>query len=141
MFRRRVPTCFEGAIQKRFGGGAGKSFHHEGSMGRAMNPFEGEALHNQTNRSVSKVIPGKLFMRHWMAGEQATVSIFNRGISIAVTAGMVLYGTFLYGNGNSQYSAIHMWLYVFMCTFLVLHTHMPQLYAAFMVPYVIALLR
>ena len=142
MLRRRCGTSLTSTFQKRFGGGGPvKNYDHSASFSRQLTASESEALAQQKNRTVSSVIPGKLFMRHWLAGEQATVSIFNRGVSLGVTAGLVLWATFSFGNGNSNYSAVQMMCYTTFCLFLVLHTHMPQLYAAFAVPYVVALLR
>src|SRR5688572_13094397 len=70
--------------------------HHDHSSAFASPLTREESIHldSQKHRTVSGVVPGKVFMRHWTAGEQATISIYNRAISLVVSAAIVLGATF-----------------------------------------------
>jgi hypothetical protein len=140
MLRRTCnTTLLRCATSRRFGGVKAGNFDHSASFSRKLTESEAEALAAQKYRVVPGFVPGKLFMRHWVAGEQATVSIYNRGISVAVTALLVL------GAGLYSTSAFHTesaWPFIFAAYFtyfLVLHTHMNEVYGAAAVLYAVYL--
>lgn len=134
-------ACFLRNTQKRFSAGPVKDYDHSHVFTRALTEAETAGLNAQKHRTVSGVVPGKLFMRHWIAGEQAAVSIVNRTLSIAVTAGLGLWAAFDYNKGCTHYSAIHLMIYTFAAVFLVIHVHKVQIYGLFLLPYLIYALR
>eukprot|EP00796_Vickermania_ingenoplastis_P009058 gene9058-6356_t len=85
---------------------------------------EQAAINSQAHRTVSAVVPGELFMRHWIAAEQSTMSVANRVISgMIIVVGMVWaagYATLGYNSHNSAHVAGWFFLALF---FTILHTH------------------
>ena len=133
MMRRVCPArpAFRAAATMRFGGGGGsQTFDHSASFSRPLTPDEQAALDAQKNRTVNKVVPGKVFMRHFIAAEQSTVSIENRVMSLILSGGIMLAFSVYSGVGLSTYNAALGFFFVFFMNFLVLHTHM-NLYPAF----------
>jgi hypothetical protein len=114
----------------RFGGHGPTEHDHSQSFSRALTPEENFALLDQKRRPVSSVVPGKLFMRHWTAAEQSTVSIVNRALSIAVTVGIFIWACGYSGLGVNGLNAWHVAGIVFLANWLVLHTHLLWLYPA-----------
>ncbi|XQJ25850.1 hypothetical protein NXY56_001794 [Leishmania guyanensis] len=82
------------------------------------------ALQAQSHRTVSAVVPGKMFMRHWIVAEQSTVSVVNRVISGMIAVFTMIwaagYATLGYNGHNSAHTAG----WFFIAYWLVLHTHM-----------------
>ncbi|KAG5483390.1 hypothetical protein LSCM1_04938 [Leishmania martiniquensis] len=82
------------------------------------------AVQAQGHRTVSAVVPGKMFMRHWIVAEQSTVSVVNRVISGMIAVFTMIwaagYATLGY-NGNN---CAHVAGWMFIAYWLVLHTHM-----------------
>lgn len=118
-----APTLF--AAQLRFGAGPVKEYNHGASMSRPLTEDDGAILQAQKNRTVSGIVPGKLFMRHWLAGEQATVSIYNRVFSLIVTWLLVMWaGAYASNGGFKVYSMEMTFVYAMFAFFMVLHTHM-----------------
>ncbi|KAG5509477.1 hypothetical protein JKF63_06788 [Porcisia hertigi] len=81
------------------------------------------ALQEQSHRTVSGVVPGKMFMRHWIVAEQSTVSVVNRVIS-----GMVAIFTMIWASGYATlgyngHNSAHVAGWIFIAYWLVLHTH------------------
>jgi inner membrane protein involved in colicin E2 resistance len=114
-------------------------YDHSASFSRSLSPDESEVLKAMADRTVSGVVPGKLFMRHWLAAEQATVSIYNRGLSAVVTMALLLWAGCYPTSGGTTESAIPMMGFAFFVYFMVVHTHMHNLYYAFFALYGIAL--
>ena len=120
---RAVTTA---ATALRFGGGGGG----DSTFSRPLTETEQAQFALQKNRTVNKVVPGKLFMRHFIAAEQSTVSIENRTMSIIVCVALIL-GCSVYADcGLTTYNAALGFAFVFLMNFFVLHTHM-NLYPAF----------
>lgn len=114
----------------RFGGGHVGSpqppMDHSGSMlPRALNDAATKAaVDEQANRTVSGMVPGKLFMRHWIANEQATESIVNRIVSLGITAGVIVWASVYASSGPfACLSSAHFALLALIGIFLPLHTH------------------
>ena len=123
----------------RFSVDTSKTYDHSASFSRGLTAKEDEAVAALKNRTVSGIVPGKLFMRHWIAGEQATVSIYNRALSLIVTFGLILWAGSYSTLGFNTESAVAMQLAVFFAIFLVVHTHMMELYGVFLGAYAVAL--
>jgi uncharacterized membrane protein YozB (DUF420 family) len=148
MLRRQVATSSRVAVScgslvaKRFGGGdSSVEYDHSGAFARPLSGHESEILKAQKNRTVSGVVPGKVFMRHWISAEQATVSIYNRGLSVAVTIALILLGgVYATTNSWSTETALPLMGFVYFTYFMVVHTHMNSLYGVFFGAYCIALL-
>ena len=143
MLRRRVPTASTAARvvlgAARFAVDTTKVYDHSASFSRALSESEQVALDAQKNRTVSAIVPGKLFMRHFLAGEQATISIYNRGMSVLVTFALILGAGCYAGLGANTESVVPLAAFAFFVNFLVLHTHMNSLYGVCIGAYLIAL--
>lgn len=100
-----TPKVAAVGLALRFGGHGPTVHDHSASFSRALTPEEKIALSDQSHRTVSSVVPGKLFMRHWLAGEQATVSIVNRTLSLFVTLGLFVWASGYSGLGWNSLSA------------------------------------
>ena len=146
MLRRQVNTArlslsCGSMVAKRFGGvDHSVEYDHSGAFARPLGGSETEALIAQKNRTVSGVVPGKVFMRHWISAEQATVSIYNRGLSVMFTIALILLaGVYSTTNSWSTESALPMMGLVYFAYFMVVHTHMNQLWGVFFGMYCVAL--
>lgn len=111
-------------ISVRHGGGGPTQHDHSHIFSRSLTQEESIALEDQKKRTVSSVVPGKLFMRHWIAAEQSTVSIVNRALSLAVTLGIFVWASGYAGLGVNGLNAWHVVLMTFLANWIVLHTHM-----------------
>ena len=120
------------ACAMRFGGHAPTIHDHSGSFTRPLTVDENLALEDQKLRTVSGIVPGKLFMRHWVAGEQATISIVNRMLSIATSFGIMIWAVGFSGFGISTYTAAHAAFGVYLVMWIVMHTHMLWLIPLFL---------
>lgn len=107
----------------RFGGHAPTVHDQSGLFARALTVDEQLALEDQKHRTVSGVVPGKMFLRHWTAAEQSTVSILNRVLSIIVTLGIVLWAGAYSSLGFNGMNAVHAAALMFLWGWLGLHTH------------------
>mmetsp|Transcript_53885 Transcript_53885/g.61912 ORF Transcript_53885/g.61912 Transcript_53885/m.61912 type:complete len:153 (+) Transcript_53885:43-501(+) len=115
------------AVSWRFSGGV--SHHdHTHAFSRPLTPEESIALEDQKKRTVSGIVPGKLFMRHWTAAEQSTVSIVNRVVSLIVTLGIFIWATGYASLGYNGLNAWHVAILATLANWIVLHTHMLWLY-------------
>ena len=81
-------------------------------------------LEDQKNRTVSGVVPGKMFMRHWIAGEQSTISVANRAVSLSLSFMIILAAGFYWERGTSVVNWTTVASLVFVGGFLAAHTHM-----------------
>ncbi|EKF98475.1 hypothetical protein TCSYLVIO_010627 [Trypanosoma cruzi] len=77
----------------------------------------------QDNRPVSAVVPGKLFMRHWIAAEQSTVSVVNRVMSGIISVCLMLWSCGYATLGYNGHNCAHVAGWIFIAFWLVLHTH------------------
>jgi hypothetical protein len=130
MRRGVVPFSVKSAaVAMRFSGGSPTHHDHSNSFSRPLQPEEQSAFKAQiANRPVNSFVPGKVFMRHWIAAEQSTVSIVNRVLSILVTCGLIAYMQAYFKMGFNGMSALHSAVLVFLFNWLVLHTHLLWLY-------------
>ncbi len=98
-------------------------YDHTASLSRAPSEAEALALAAQSNRTVSGVVPGKLFMRHWLAAQQSTESIYTRGLSLVWT-GVIVVAAGVYGGfGLDTQSALMFEALAFFAIFLMAETH------------------
>ncbi|AAZ12423.1 uncharacterized protein TEOVI_000849000 [Trypanosoma equiperdum] len=98
---------------------------------RSLTEEEMKALQQQQEyRPVSAVVPGKLFMRHWIAGEQATESVVDRVISGFVFVCFMLWGCGFATLGFNGNSCAHTAVLVFIAYWLYLQTHCRLLISA-----------
>ncbi len=131
MLRRQLGCRFAGGIQSaraltaalRCSGSAPTIHDHSDAFERPLTVPEQLLLEDQKLRTVSGIVPGKMFMRHWAAGEQATISIVNRIVSITTSFGIMIWAVGFAGFGLSTYTAIHCMMGVFLLMWFVLHTH------------------
>ncbi len=125
----------------RCGGGSGKraALDHSASFTHELEPELAAKVAAQTNRTVPSFVPGKLFMRHWIAGVQASESIVNRIMSLAVTFAVVVYGAvYATGGGLQGLSAAPFVAFAFFGVFIFYHTHVPWHAAALFGLYLVA---
>lgn len=116
------------AMQLRFGGGSDNPSKYDNShtFSRSLSAEEQQLFAAQThNRPVNAIVPGKMFMRHFIAGEQATVSVYNRAISWAVTFFLVFGGSLYVPMGfGSDQGTMQTSMAVLFATFIITHTHL-----------------
>ena len=124
------------AMSLRFAGGAPTTHDHSGSFTRALTAEEQLVMEDVKNRTVSKVVPGKLFMRHWIATEQSTYSITLRAAFLTGIAFAGIYFSVYAGAGFTSVSWVHFAIAVAAANYMVLHTTNPQWMAAFVGAYV-----
>lgn len=136
MLRRALPSklgivsASSYSFARRYGGHGPTEHDHTHAFSRPLTATENFALLDQKRRPVSGIVPGKLFMRHWIAAEQSTVSIVNRALSIAVTLGIFVWACGYSGMGWNGLNAWHVGCALFLGNWLVLHTHMMWLFPA-----------
>lgn len=82
------------------------------------------ALQAQSHRTVSAVVPGKMFMRHWIVAEQSTVSVVNRVISGMIAVFTMIWAAGYATLGYNGHNSAHVAGWIFIAYWLVLHTHM-----------------
>lgn len=83
------------------------------------------------HRPVSAVVPGKLFMRHFFAGEMTAHSIIGRMIGWVMAIGLISFSALYSGMGITSYSFLQFLLYAFVASFAAWHLAMPRLILAF----------
>ncbi|EKF27580.1 hypothetical protein MOQ_008691, partial [Trypanosoma cruzi marinkellei] len=105
-----------------------------GCFTRKLTREEEESLRVlQDNRPVSAVVPGKLFMRHWIAAEQSTVSVVNRVMSGIISVCLMLWSCGYATLGYNGHNCSHVAGWIFIAFWLVLHTHCMALIPIFSV--------
>ncbi|KNH03764.1 hypothetical protein XU18_4840 [Perkinsela sp. CCAP 1560/4] len=87
-----------------------------------VDPEEQNLLAQQTNRTISKSTPGKMFMLNYLSQEQSSASITNRIISVVVVLGGASWFA-LYGPTISSWSVLTTMLIVIFPAFFV-YVHM-----------------
>ncbi|KAL7700361.1 hypothetical protein N2W54_003639 [Lotmaria passim] len=90
------------------------------------------ALQAQSHRTVSGVVPGEMFMRHWIAAEQSTVSVVNRVISGMIAVFTMLWAAGYATLGYNGHNSAHVAGWMFIAYWLILHTHMLWLAPTFL---------
>ncbi|RNF04264.1 hypothetical protein TraAM80_05400 [Trypanosoma rangeli] len=91
---------------------------------RKLTEEEEEALRTlQDRRPISAVVPGKMFMRHWIAAEQSTVSVVNRAISGIISICLIIWSCGYATLGYNGHSCAHLAGWFFVAYWLFLHTH------------------
>lgn len=118
-------------------------FDHSSCYEHRPSAADSAAVAAQQHRVVNGYVPGKLFMRHWIAGEQSAVSIGNRIISLAVTFALIwaagAYGPLLGAGGANGVSFLGSSAFVGFALWLTLHTHMNQFVIAAAAMYVVGI--
>ena len=116
--------CFASSLRFGGGGGAHAAVNHAASMTGHITAEQQAAIDAQAHRTVSSYVPGKMFMRHWLAGAQATESIYNRILSLGLTGALVVYGAVYAAGGTSgDLSVAHMTAFALLVLFVPVHTH------------------
>ncbi|RNF26979.1 uncharacterized protein Tco025E_00784 [Trypanosoma conorhini] len=99
---------------------------------RKLSSEEEEALQIlQEHRPVSAVVPGKMFMRHWIAAEQSTVSVVNRVISGIISVCLMIWSCGYATLGYNGHGCAHLAGWFFIAYWLILHTHCMALFPFF----------
>eukprot|EP00758_Cryptobia_borreli_P010434 Tbor_TRINITY_DN5567_c1_g1::TRINITY_DN5567_c1_g1_i1::g.13330::m.13330 len=107
----------------RFGGGAPTHHDHSGCFTRPLTMDEQSSMNSVLNRTVSGIVPGKMFMRHWIVTEQSSFSIVYRAVWFTVVL-LVVGSTGLYsGAGINSQSWTQMATFLFLLSYIILHTH------------------
>ncbi|KAG5505196.1 hypothetical protein JIQ42_04384 [Leishmania sp. Namibia] len=130
MLRRvTLPLCAIGAVSGR--STAVRAAHHKPTthdwsqiLPQHMTAEARATLQAQSHRTVSAVVPGKLFMRHWIAAEQSTVSVVNRVISGMIAVFTMIWAAGYATLGYNGHNCAHVAGWIFIAYWLVLHTHM-----------------
>lgn len=81
---------------------------------------ESVAIKNQAFRPVSAVVPGEMFMRHWIAAEQSTVSVVNRVISGMIIVVCLVWASGFATLGYNSHSCAHTAGWFFLAAFYIL---------------------
>ncbi|KAG8345731.1 hypothetical protein ERJ75_001004800 [Trypanosoma vivax] len=127
--KRTLPTL---SITCRHGHHPVTRHDFTGIFSRPLTMEEEVALkQQQEHRPVSAVVPGKVFMRHWIAGEQATLSVVNRVVSGFVTVCLILWSCGYAALGCGGYTCAHVAGWMFMAYWFVLQTHVTALVPVF----------
>ncbi|KPI83939.1 hypothetical protein ABL78_7019 [Leptomonas seymouri] len=95
-----------------------------------MSPEASAALKAQSRRTVSAVVPGEMFMRHWIVAEQSTLSVVNRVISGIIAVCTMIWAAGYATLGYNGHNSAHVAGWMFVAYWLVLHTHMMWLLPA-----------
>ncbi|CCW67851.1 unnamed protein product [Phytomonas sp. Hart1] len=108
--------------------------HHDWSriFSHPLTDVEKELVQQQMNRTVSTVVPGKMFMRHWINTEQSTESVVDR-----VVGGMIIIFTIIWASGYStlgynSHTSAHTAGWFFIAYYIVFLTHAMWLAPVFM---------
>jgi hypothetical protein len=114
----------------RFGGGAGVQGPLDHSAVMQPGAYENAELKaridQQAKRTVAAFVPGKMFMRHWIAGVQAFESIYNRIVSLIITGAIVVWGSLYSSNNGGALNGLSVTPFIMMCLvaiWLPYHTH------------------
>ncbi|KAH9597906.1 hypothetical protein LSM04_005923 [Trypanosoma melophagium] len=140
MFRLALSTrngmvrCAFPALTMALRNGHHAQTHHDFSncFTRKLTPEEEVALRlQQEDRKVSAVVPGKMFMRHWIAAEQSTVSVVNRVMSGIIAVFLMLWACCYATLGYNGHNCAHVAGWTFIAYWVVLHTHCMTLIPVF----------
>ncbi|EPY41047.1 hypothetical protein AGDE_02878 [Angomonas deanei] len=83
-------------------------------------------------RTISAVVPGEMFIRHWIVAEQSAVSILNRVISGMIVVFSMLWAAGYATLGYNGHNSAHVAGWMFIAYWFVLHTHMMWLAPTFL---------
>lgn len=103
-----------------------KPTKHDWSMIWANRPTKADqdAIESQMRRTVSAVVPGEMFMRHWIAAEQSTMSVANRVISGMIIVVCMVWAAGYATLGYNSHTCAHVAGWIFLATYLVvLYSH------------------
>jgi len=132
MLRRRLCVVPRVAPFVRFGSHGPTTHDQSAAFSRPLTVEESMALEDQKNRTVSAIVPGKMFMRHFVMAEQSTVSIVNRALSLVASLGFIAWGVWFSDYGITTISAVHVSIGVSLAAWFILHTHMLWLLPVFL---------
>lgn len=130
MFRRALPVgrCVGAALPAI--SMAVRAAHHKPTThdwsqmwSHPLTAEEAEVVAEQSHRTVSGVVPGEMFMRHWIVAEQSTVSVVNRVISGMIAVFTMIWAAGYATLGYNGHNAAHVAGWAFIGYWLVLHTH------------------
>ncbi|KAK7198521.1 hypothetical protein NESM_000813800 [Novymonas esmeraldas] len=130
MFRRVALPVGTGAALSAFSMAARTAYHkpttHDWShiLPQQMTADARAALQAQSHRTVSAVVPGEMFMRHWIVAEQSTVSVVNRVLSGMIAVFTMIWAAGYATLGYNGHNSAHVAGWMFIAYWLVLHTHM-----------------
>jgi len=137
---RRAANPVALSMAARYGGGNNRTYDFSGMFKRELTTDEKVALDAQNNRVVTTCVPGKLFMVHWIAAEQASFSITFRGIiTIALMFGIFL-GSGIITDSISIYSWWQGFLIVYAFMYVALHYYNVAVLAGMFASYAAAYL-
>lgn len=107
---------------------------HDWSQMWAEKPTAEESaeISKQLSRTVSAVVPGELFMRHWIVAEQSTVSVVNRVLSGMIVVFTMIWAAVYATLGYNGHNAAHSAGWTFIAYWFVLHTHLMWLAPTFL---------
>lgn len=89
---------------------------------------EQTAISLQNNRTVSAVVPGEMFMRHWIAAEQSTYSVSNRVISGMIIVVCMVWAAAYSTLGYNAHTCAHLAGWIFVAAYLcLLYSHQAML--------------
>lgn len=139
MFRRVLPSATASFVALSPLCTAARGAHHKPTthdwsqiFEHPLSEVEKAELASQMNRSVSSVVPGEMFMRHWIAAEQSTVSVVNRVISGMIAVFTMIWAAGYATLGYNGHNCAHTAGWMFIAYWLVLHTHIMWLAPAFL---------
>lgn len=127
-------------IAARYGGGNNKTYDYSSMFKRELTEEEQVQLAAQKNRTVTHCVPGKGFMAHWIAAEQASWSITFRGIITIAFLFAIMYGSGVVSDNISIYSWVQAFLLVYFVLFAAMHYHNATILAGALGAYVVAYL-
>lgn len=113
--RSHVLTAFS-CLQSTIRTAHHKSTVHDWShiWSRPLAPKDQEAINFQKNRTVSAVVPGEMFMRHWIAAEQSTYSVADRVVSGMILVVCMVWAAGYATLGYNSHTCAHLagWMFV-----------------------------
>lgn len=86
----------------------------------------------EANRTVSAVVPGEMFMRHWIVTEQSTVSVVNRVLSGIIVVFAMIWAAGYATLGYNGHNCAHTAGWAFIAYWIVFHTHQVWLAPTFL---------
>lgn len=101
--------------------GAIRTAHHKPTVhdwsniwSRPLETKDCEAINLQKNRTVSAVVPGEMFMRHWIAAEQSTYSVADRVVSGMILVVCMVWAAGYATLGYNSHTCAHLagWMFV-----------------------------
>lgn len=130
MLRRALPVgCFAAAALPVISTAVRYAHHkpttHDWSRiwSRPLSEDEAAKVAQQSHRTVSAVVPGEMFMRHWIVAEQSTVSVVNRVISGMIAVFTMIWAAGYATLGYNGHNAAHTAGWAFIAYWIILHTH------------------